>query len=183
MLGDEAICAACEDEFTPPDETRADYPGEALEYRVSAYHYAGRAGQAVRRLKYERATGLAAPMAETVTQLAHGLTYDLAIPVPIHPSRRSFRGFNQAELIAEALPCLHPEALRRVRRTRPQFELTPETRQKNLRGAFKASPSVRGQRVLLVDDVFTSGATARECASALRDAGAIEVGIATFAVG
>ena len=108
-----------------------------------------------------------------------GLQPDLIVPVPIHWSRKCTRGFNQAELLCQRLSA-SPHALVRHRRTRPQVGLTEEERLRNLKDAFQASPIVYGKRILLVDDVLTSGQTARECARALRTAGAREVGFLAF---
>ena len=108
---------------------------------------------------------------------------DLIAPVPIHRSRLSWRGFNQAEALCEKLPNhLIGQDLVRIRRTPPQVKLTPEQRSKNLVGAFKCPTDIVGKRVLLVDDVFTTGATAAECARALKEAGASWVGVLVFAV-
>ncbi|RYG48728.1 ComF family protein [bacterium] len=182
-LGDEAICSECRSEFVFPSDPELRFANEDLAYRIAYARYEGRAGQAVRRLKYERATSMAKPMAEESERIAGGLSFEVAVPVPIHFSRRAERGFNQAELLSECLRNVESDWLRRVKRTRPQVRMTPETRRTNLAGAFRADPRVSGKHVLLIDDVFTSGATARECAAALRVAGAREVGIVTFAVG
>ena len=152
-----------------------------LDYRAALYRYQGRAGQAVRRLKYGRATSLIEMMSYDMLQgYEHlGLGSDLTVPVPIHWSRRCVRGFNQAEALVRTFPNV-TGALARIRRTRPQVGLSREERVRNLAGAFRADPIVEGKRILLVDDVLTSGQTARECAKALRDAGAIEVGVLAF---
>ncbi len=108
-----------------------------------------------------------------------GIDYDLAVPIPIHWFRLVSRGFNQADLLAAKLDhrCL---ALRRVRATKPQAGLTTSERLKNLADAFEVIVDVKGKSILLIDDVVTSGQTARECAKALRAAGANEVGILAF---
>ncbi|MCX7801061.1 MAG: ComF family protein [Fimbriimonadales bacterium] len=146
----------------------------------AAFLYEGRAGQAVRRLKYERATALGAPMAALLAQAAGRMgldRVDAIVPVPIHFLRRCSRGFNQSELLCEGFDRtkVRPDLLRRVRSTRPQVGLSREQRSRNLRGAFRASPAVEGLRVLLVDDVLTGGFTMRECASTLIAAGAAGV--------
>lgn len=160
---------------------------EALAWIAGAVAYAGRGGQAVTRLKYARVTPLAPPMAARVAAVAERLDpdrFDLFVPVPIHWVRWCDRGFNQSELLCRLLPAekVRPRALRRLRHTRPQASLPPDRREANLRGAFRADPIVRDKRVVLVDDVVTSGTTARECAEALRREGAIEVGLIAFAL-
>jgi ComF family protein len=113
------------------------------------------------------------------------------IPVPLHSSKRRQRGFNQAELIARAaMNVIGPgrlhlcaEVLDRKRDTASQVGLTNHQRRENLRGAFRvAEPeTVTGREVLLVDDVYTTGATVSECARVLRRAGATKVWVATVA--
>jgi ComF family protein len=112
------------------------------------------------------------------------LDADLAVPVPLHPSRRRERGFNQAEDLAQhvGLPML--VALRRVHRTVAQADLPAARRHGNVKGAFAARPdcrSISGKIVVLIDDVSTTGATLDACAIALKDAGAREVRALTAA--
>ncbi len=110
-----------------------------------------------------------------------GMTADAVVPVPIPWRRRTGRGFNQAELLISALPLPRGElSLRRTRATRAQAQLDPAARAQNLTGAFVAA-DVEDKRILLVDDVVTSGHTARECARALRAAGAKSVLMLAFA--
>lgn len=160
-------------------------PGAPVEAILSLYTFDGRAAQAVKRLKYERATALAEPLSQLIVEGMAQFTnprWQVAIPVPIHWSRRCTRGFNQAEFLAERLPRDFVDArlLRRRRRTRPQVGLTPAQRLINLRGAFSASPEVADKHILLVDDVVTTGGTLIACASALHSAGAKSVSALTL---
>jgi competence protein ComFC len=104
--------------------------------------------------------------------------FDVVVPVPLHRSRLVKRGFNQAELMARRLaerinaPVL--DKLKVVRRTRDQVELSADARRANVAGAYSSRGPVAG-RILLVDDVFTTGATLSECAEILRKAGGKEV--------
>jgi ComF family protein len=114
--------------------------------------------------------------------------YDVIIPVPLHSSRLRWRGFNQAALLgaalAQRLSCsLDVATLTRVRSTRSQTERDRAQRIRNVRDAFAVRrPSrVAGRRVLLVDDVMTTGATADECARVLRAAGARRIDVLTLA--
>jgi ComF family protein len=125
-------------------------------------------------------------MAEKLRIFAEDLGLDAAdvvIPVPIHWSRRFHRGFNQSELLCEAMEStiVKPKALRRIRATRPQVGLTPEERRHNLQNAFACQADVSGKKVLLVDDVITTGHTVGECAKTLKNAGALEVTAIAFA--
>jgi len=113
---------------------------------------------------------------------------DLIIPVPLHPSREKERGFNQAELLAEEISRTigKPVAKRvliKTRKTLTQVSLEAEERKQNLTGAFevKNPGQILGRKVLLVDDVFTTGSTCQECARILIQSGASEVQVITLA--
>ena len=103
---------------------------------------------------------------------------DFAVPVPLHPAKEKQRGFNQAErifgsfLAAQHIPMRR--LLKRIRATRPMYELSERERAANLKGAFAVTEAeaLPGKRILLVDDIFTTGATMRECAGVLMAAGA-----------
>jgi ComF family protein len=116
--------------------------------------------------------------------------WDAIVPVPLHPTRQREREFNQAERLARRLgrACALPvdaKLLRRVLYTRTQTTLTREERQANVRKAFalRTSGSLAGRRLVLVDDVLTTGATTNACARVLRDAGAAKVCVWTVARG
>ena len=109
---------------------------------------------------------------------------DCVVPVPLHPRRERMRGFNQARELARRLgpPLLEP--LVRIRHTVPQVELAADQRHDNLRGAFrirKRATSLKGMRVMLVDDVSTTGATLEACAEELKKAGVREIRALTAA--
>jgi len=109
------------------------------------------------------------------------------VPVPLHPRRLFLRGFNQSREIARLIAArrglpLWQEALVRVRRTVPQMTLEREARAENIRGAFAARKEMlAGRRVLLVDDIMTTGATLEECARAMLGAGAQRVDVLVLA--
>ena len=135
-----------------------------------------RAVEIARKLtNYLHATAMEAPWPAIMAGL------DGVVPVPLHVEKMSKRGYNQAGLLAEdlasrsAVPFLDG-ALGRVNATRSQVGLTALERLENMKGAFQAAPEqVQGKSLLLVDDVYTTGATMRECAAALRRAGASTV--------
>ena len=105
---------------------------------------------------------------------------DCIVPVPLHPRREKERGFNQSFILAKSVAeryniNIRAELLKRVRDTSPQVGMNAKLRAKNLNGAFEASPECAGLSVLLVDDVRTTGATLKECASELKKHGAARV--------
>ncbi len=114
-------------------------------------------------------------------------TVDLVVPVPLHPRRARQRGYNQARLLAKVVARAANvplrEMLRRVRDTGSQKGRTREERFAELAGSFRATGSrrVEGRRILLVDDVVTTGATVQNCAAALRSAGASEISVVSLA--
>ena len=137
----------------------------------------------IHRLKYEGYFALAAPLALCLIDGWPSWEWppDLIAPIPLHPRRRRQRGYNQSELLARPLAAAvgvahSATALRRTRHTVPQVGLGPEARADNVRGAFEADADVVvGRRVLLVDDVLTTGATMTAAAEALLAAGALAV--------
>jgi len=110
---------------------------------------------------------------------------DLLVPVPLHPKRIRDRGFNQSLLLAQAFPGtpLAREALVRTRHTPPQVGLSPKERRDNVKGAFAVTDParVKDKSVLLIDDLYTTGSTVKECARVLRKAGASRVEVLTVA--
>jgi len=139
--------------------------------------------QAIHRFKYERLAGLAAPFGELLADYwcAEQLAADWLIPVPLHPSRERDRGYNQSELLARQLACrvnvpLSGKGLRRTRATAVQMTLNAVQRRENVAGAFECVEArVRGARVMVIDDVGTTGATLDACAQAVLKAGAVSV--------
>ena len=118
-----------------------------------------------------------------------GRRFDLIVPVPLHPAKKRERGFNQAELLAAALQrhsgIRVQNALQRTRYTRTQTQFDRSERMDNLKGAFRLrrGSNVQDLRMLLIDDVLTTGSTLSECASVLKKAGALSVHAATAARG
>jgi ComF family protein len=207
---DAAICGCCgealdmESVRIAPAEGLLCYPCRAVPpmfARAVAYAvYQDELREMIHLLKYERMRGVArllgGMLAEAILMLHAEAAPELAVvAVPLFPAKQRERGYNQSELLADAaigeLRRSAPEwklrretgVLARQRDMRSQFELNPVARRRNLEGAFAADASrlVPGCEVLLVDDIYTTGATARECARVLRRAGARKVWVATLA--
>jgi ComF family protein len=150
--------------------------------------YEGELRELIHLLKFQRVESLAKPLGRLLLRsLPTGEAFDAIVPVPLHWRRRFSRGFNQAQLLSRVLAhSLHipvRPALRRVRFTGTQSSLTGIARRRNVRGAFqiRSSQNIAGASVLLVDDVFTTGATANACAAELKAAGARRVTVLTVA--
>ena len=153
----------------------------AFEYGMALLHYDETARNSVTQIKYhnkrEYLDFYAGAIAVRFGRRIRRMGVDALVPVPVHASRRRVRGFNQAELLADAIGerlgiPVRPEMLIRDRRTKPQKELSPAERLKNLSGAFASGEIPAGvQSVLLVDDIYTTGSTIEACARALRKAG------------
>jgi ComF family protein len=150
---------------------------------VAPYRYAFPVDHCVRALKFHGQLEYGRVLGTLIAEArrARGAPLPaLVVPVPLHASRYRERGFNQAAVIARfaarglGIP-LASRALERVRATAEQSHLPAAARAVNVAGAFRASTPLVGQRVALVDDVLTTGSTATAAASALREAGAVEV--------
>jgi ComF family protein len=150
--------------------------------------------EAIHRYKYNRAFWLEPFLAGLLTERAGPALarehWDGLVPVPLHPTKQREREFNQAERLAARLSRasgipLCGRVLRRVVATQTQTELSREERMANVRGAFavRRGTSLHGQRLVVVDDVFTTGATTSACARPLLDAGAAAVSVWTLARG
>jgi ComF family protein len=174
--GGDRLCGDCQTEPPPFDRARA------------AALYEGPVAAAIKRFKFGRQIvyqpllqgWLARPECLELVTAA-----DLLLPVPLHPRRLKARGFNQALLLAQGFPDrpVGLEVLARVRHTVPQVGLNPKERRDNVKGAFDVSQpvAVKGRKILLIDDLYTTGSTVRECARVLRRAGAARVEVLTVA--
>ncbi len=199
------LCDYCAQQATPPQQSLCQRCGRmqdtpsatctlcmrtdqwTLTWARAATLYTGPIQAAIHALKYNGEKELAHYLARYLVVAFQQPPWsdletkiDLAIPVPLHTERLRERGYNQAALIAEAfsqrtkLP-VETSLLLRTRHSQSQVDLQFQERQANVKGAFRATQDLSGARVVLIDDVYTTGATLNECALALREAGVIEV--------
>ncbi len=177
------VCQACTE--SPPHYRQAR----------AAIHYNPLGKRLVTHFKYNHALWLESILVDFIERCVRthyeAGAYDLVCAVPLHPVKRRERGYNQAALLARALArrlgiaYAAPRHLIRTKATPSQTRLTARQRVTNVMGAFEASAAGgwSGQRVLLVDDVMTTGATVSACAHALMQAGAASVDVVTVARG
>jgi ComF family protein len=171
------LCTTCQAKLGMPEL-------EGNIVHLGRYH--GHLERAVRALKFGKNRRLAIPLGKRLAQGVQEATWqvDAVVPIPLFVGRQLERGYNQARELAASLsselkaPKL--EALRRVKSTKRQAKLGKFERSSNVREAFQVVMSVKNLEIILVDDVYTSGATATECALALIEAGAKRVRIAVI---
>lgn len=178
------VCCGCYDDLMKNKAT--DYFEVCGPRRLFApFKYEGNLRAAIWELKFGGSVAYAKIFARLVVDALPPYydfsAYDLIMPVPLHSTRFSCRGFNQAELIAGEIgrilniPMVN-NALLRTKQTMHQMRLSKVLRNMNVRCAFTAVRTmIEGKRILIVDDIYTAGATIRECAAELYDKGALEV--------
>ncbi|MDD3336147.1 MAG: ComF family protein [Eubacteriales bacterium] len=190
--GEQTLCVECEQalkrrQIHAFEAPSTEYPPIALV--LSAYWFDEEARQLVHQLKFSADYASALPLAEGMAGLYadfRGLigVVDGVIPVPVHPSRFRLRGYNQAEVLANAF-CRHTslplfaDLLLRVQHGSSQVQRSRAERFTAMEGAFRAAKPISGGRFLLIDDVLTTGATAIACTKCLLEAGADSVVLLT----
>lgn len=184
------LCPQCGDQTTLGERCGAclkDPP--AFARTLALFRYEFPVDRLIQALKFGHQLPLAAWFGARLGQMLIAADHDLVLPLPLHPSRLRTRGFNQslemARPVARALGvAIDPTLLSRTRATPPQAELPLKERARNVRGAFACAGNLAGKRVLLVDDVMTTGATLREAARILKlhGAGTITVAVAARAL-
>jgi ComF family protein len=177
---DDYWCATCQRQIDQMPLAPGVKPLPPLADVASTGTHTGKLREAVQGLKYDNNRQLAEPLGKRLAaRLAtQNWTIDMIVPVPLHSKRLAERGYNQSQVIAEYLAahtgllCV-PGALRRDKYTRSQVELSAADRRVNLADAFQGDPALlAGHTILLIDDVYTTGATLSNCASAALSAGA-----------
>ncbi len=181
-VGEESRCANCSELSFEFDRA------------VSMFHFKGAVREAIHRFKYSHEEYWSSVLIKWSLAAAEGCLapgeFDLVIPVPLFSVKFRERGFNQSAVLAEAIAKrwgieYDSKILVRTRETETQVHLDRRERLENLKGAFgiRKGVSLEQAKVLLVDDVLTTGSTASECATALREAGATSILVFTLARG
>lgn len=190
--GSQDVCQRCMDEVLLTDSAPKKQDGAFFSKVVSALEYEGRVRKALHRFKFSGRQSYAAPLARILLFATQGKLdgqYDIIVPVPTNRENIRKRGYNHAALLAGEMAGLTGvpwcEALKKTRSTKPMFGLKAAERRANVLGAFGlACPveDIAGKRVLVVDDVLTTGSTLSECARILLESGAQAVVCATVAM-
>lgn len=185
---DDIFCPECRNAYMPMYDSAQWNNFRGVERMYSACRYRAPALDAVKAFKFSGNGYAGAFMAEEMIKAAREMglpAMDAVVPVPLHKKRLRERGFNQSDILAEALAkelqTSKEDWLVRVKNTRKQSTLPMEERAANIADAFRAAEACKGKTILLVDDVCTSGATGHACAKALRAAGARQVELFVFA--
>ena len=190
--GQALLCPDCQRDLPWALGAQGEQKGEFFELCTAPLWYREQARESHHRYKFSGVRAYAGPYAELMAQCVQDRltgTFDVVTWVPIHPLRRWKRGYDQSELLARRLACgmgvPWERLLKKVRHTKAQSGLSGESvRRANVLGAYALRPDaqVEGKRILLVDDVVTTGATLSECARMLRTAGAVQVFCVTLAM-
>lgn len=166
---------------------QCDARWHAISHSIALGVHEGTLRDILHALKYERRTSISSRLAADLQLAAAPVLADadLVVPVPLHPWRAWWRGFNQARLVASGLGLPIVDALARTRQTRRQASLARDDRWQNLAAVIvprrRRSDRIRGKTVVIVDDIVTTGATVIACAKALKEAGATDVRVVTAA--
>ena len=168
------ICKACREKLPYIGEVRCMCCGKPLTDPAEEYCYD------CTRQKQE--------MAEHFLSYLWERKITLIVPVPLHSRRKRKRGFNQAEIVAKVLSkntgiAMDAGAVKRIKATSPQKELGDKGRKRNIRGAFAVQKNVKGENIVLIDDIYTTGSTLDEAARVLKKAGAEKVYFLTVSIG
>ncbi|NLD51623.1 MAG: ComF family protein [Clostridiales bacterium] len=158
----------------------------SLQASFAPYQYHGVVQRLIVTLKFQGVHQALDPLLPELLRCLRGESFDMIVPVPLHKARMRERGFNQAALLAQQVQKVSgfplADALIRVKKTKRQSTLPHEQRAENLKDAMQVVLPVKGKSILLVDDVRTTGSTARACADALLAAGAQGVSLLTIAI-
>lgn len=155
-------------------------------------NYGGLLKRAIAALKYEQQPHLARPLGtylgKTWLNLSHrATTQPVVVPIPLHPAKQKQRGYNQAELIARSFCAttglkLHPQGLKRIKNTEALFGFSPQQREAIIASAFQLGKGLKsGDRVLLLDDIYTTGTTVQTAQITLQQAGIAVIGVGAIA--
>lgn len=182
--GSIGVCADCMRKLPVTGRTGAFEGTRNVSYVISPFYYEGNMRDSILKLKFQNCPAyskiLYYLMREELSEYTHLRDFDLLVPVPISKKRMSERGYNQAALIAKPLAKdlgveYSEKVLVRTEETKHQSRLGALERGSNTENAFTAGEAANGKRIVIVDDIFTTGSTMEQCARALKAAGAADI--------
>ena len=185
------ICAKCRGEVSETSPSLPYAGTDSISYIMSPFEYTGALRQAILDFKFKGCTAYAPLLAEMMREYLNSYDiwedFDYIIPVPLHEGRLRERGYNQSELLAAhiaeylGIPML-TDLIRRSRATKRQSTLKRIDRILNVKGAFRCDSDLSGARILIFDDICTTGNTLEACASAAKAAGTENICALTLAI-
>ena len=185
------ICEVCRNKSENLIKAAPDFlMTRFIDQKITAAWYKDEVRAAVHRFKFNKKPGYARPFAREIYKqyILNRCSYDFLTYVPSNASTVFKRGYNQAKLLAEELGKLTNKevikTVKKIRRTKPMFDLKPEERRANVLAAYEVCcniETIKNKKILIVDDIFTTGSTVSEIAKTLKLAGSGDVGCATFA--
>lgn len=190
IAGGVGMCKICEEKLPKLSDNSFPGPGK-IKAVLSGFLYEGAIREAVKALKFAGQSQFGVlfgrVLAEKLSKFKIFDECDLIVPVPLHPNRLAERGYNQSEVIAEEISAffgipMATDVLFRIKDTKRQSSLRGLARIENVRDAFVAHDSVKGKKIILIDDICTMGETLKACEVALSRAGAGEVYAITLCI-
>lgn len=179
---DKPVCPVCQRQAIGGKTHPGCFGKYRLDGLIVAAKYRGPVKTAIQKVKYKWVYDIEKILVDLVAKQLWKFDFpqnSILVPVPLHAKRKRWRGFNQSEILAKTLAkkfkVKYGDFLIRKIETKTQVGLTREERKKNIKDAFVVTTSVSGKNIILVDDVYTSGATMGECAKVLKKAGARSV--------
>lgn len=191
IFGKIGICKDC---FEALDKTKSTVPYQgtrSVKYVISPYEYSGKMRNVILAYKFNNCYAYAPLLAEMMKGFVDCYDiweeFDYIIPIPLHKKRFAERGYNQSELIAKRISehihvPVKTDYVRRVRETKRQSLLDRISKMTNIKDAFECDADLTGKKILLFDDIYTTGSTIQACASALEKAGAKMICAMTLAI-
>ena len=185
------ICTECREKSDNLIKASPDFlVTRFIDQKIAAAWYKDEVRAAVHRFKFNQKPGYSRPFARELYKqyILNRCSYDFLTYVPSNRATVFKRGYNQARLLADEIGKLTGKevirTVKKIRKTKPMFDLKPEERRANVLGAYEVccdAEIIKNKKILIVDDIFTTGSTVSEIAKTLKLAGSGEVGCATFA--
>lgn len=190
-VGHIGACRGCLSKLSPVPHPPAFAGIGDLDYIISPFFYKGRLSELIKDMKFKGSSAYADVLSQLMCSFLNDVTqladFDCVVPVPLSKRRLTERGYNQSALLAKPFAeffglSMREDLLFKIRETERQSRVSVELKYTNLKDAFRAEEAVKNKRILLLDDICTTGSTLRECAVTLKSAGAQSIVAVTLAI-